>query len=104
MTWYFQNNPEHFKLNFVDLPKELVRDYRLTLDYKEDLELFNEVQKYLDSNSLKATTYNIYKFLDENPEISKINNHITLTYRTDQKLIDTLNRETKIIIKDDDNR
>lgn len=68
------------------------------------MELFNEIQKHLDDNYLKATTYNIYKFLDENPNISKINNHITLTYRTNQKLIDTLNRETKIIIKENDNR
>ena len=28
MTWYFQNNPEYFKLNFVELPKQLKRDYR----------------------------------------------------------------------------
>lgn len=96
MTWYFQNNQEHFKLNFVDLPAELTRDYRLTLDYKEDLQLFNAIQKYLDENSLRATTKNIYKFLDENPDVSKINSHITLTYRTDQKLIDTLNKETRI--------
>lgn len=33
MTWYFRNNSDIFKLNLVDLPSELVRPYRLTLDY-----------------------------------------------------------------------
>ena len=35
-------------------------------------------------------------FLDAHPEISSINSHLTLKYRTDQQLIDTLNRETKM--------
>jgi spore coat polysaccharide biosynthesis protein SpsF (cytidylyltransferase family)/sialic acid synthase SpsE len=46
MTWYFQNNPEYFKLNFVDLPKKWIKDYRLTLDYQEDLDMFNHIEKY----------------------------------------------------------
>jgi spore coat polysaccharide biosynthesis protein SpsF (cytidylyltransferase family)/sialic acid synthase SpsE len=96
MTWYFQNNPDYFKLNFVELPIELIRDYRLTLDYKEDLDLFNIIQKYLDDNSLKENIFNIYKFLDENPNISKINSHLELKYRTDKELINILNRVTKI--------
>lgn len=96
MTWYFQNNPEHFKLNFVELPKHLIRDYRLTLDYKEDLDMFNAIQKHLDDNNLPSTILNIFDFLDNNPEVPKINGHITLKYKTDQSLIDTLNRETKI--------
>ena len=41
MTWYMRNNPEFFSLNILDLPEELVRDYRLTLDYQEDLDMFN---------------------------------------------------------------
>jgi N,N'-diacetyllegionaminate synthase len=40
MTWYFRNNPDHFKLNIVSLPEAYVRNYRLTLDYAEDLEMF----------------------------------------------------------------
>lgn len=96
MTWYFQNNPEHFKLNFVDLPERLIRDYRLTLDYQEDLDMFNVIQKHLDDNKLPSNIESIFDFLDKNPDVAKLNGHITLKYKTDQTLIDTLNKETKI--------
>ena len=96
MTWYFKNNPEFFRLNLVDLPESLVRDYRLILDYQEDLDMFNCIQNYLDENKVKYSIENIFEFLDAHPEISSINSHLTLKYRTDQQLIDTLNRETKM--------
>ena len=96
MTWYFQNNPEHFKLNFVELSPDLVRDYRLTLDYQEDLDVFNAIQKHLDDNKLESNLKNIFDFLDKNSEINALNSHISLKYRTDKKLIDTLNKQTKI--------
>ena len=40
-----------------------------------------------DANTLLITS---------NPNISNINSHILLKYKTDEKLIDTLNRVTKI--------
>ncbi|MFN3754481.1 cytidylyltransferase domain-containing protein [Flavobacterium sp.] len=96
MTWYFMNNQEHFKINLVDLPEALVRSYRLTLDYDEDLVMFNKIHdeqvKQNPDFNLKA----IFKYLDENPEVANINSHIQLKYKTDQALIDTLNEKTKI--------
>jgi N,N'-diacetyllegionaminate synthase len=96
MTWYFQNNAEHFRLHFVDLPKDLVRDYRLTLDYPEDLEMFNKLQDYFEENNLEFSLRKAYEYLDSHPELNLINSHLTLRYKTDQKLISTLNRVTKI--------
>lgn len=96
MTWYFQNNPEHFKLNFISLPPALLRNYRLTLDYQEDLDLFNAIQQYLDENKLPPSIDIIFNYLDQHPGIANLNAHLTLKYKTDQTLIDTLNRETKI--------
>lgn len=96
MTWYFQNNKEHFNVNIVDLPEDLVRNYRLTLDYQEDLDLFNPIDSYLEQHSKDGTTAEIFKYLDENPEIANLNSHIGLKYKTDQELIDTLNKVTKI--------
>lgn len=96
MTWYFQNNKEHFKVNIVDLPVELIRNYRLTLDYQEDLDLFVALDNYLSENNKSGTLSEIFKYLDEHPEIANLNSHITLKYKTDQTLIDTLNRVTKI--------
>lgn len=97
MTWYMQNNHEIFKVELVDLPESMVRDYRLTLDYPEDLQLFNELFKELRLRSLEPTIDHIFSILDANPAISQLNSHLTLLYKTDQALIDKLNKETKII-------
>ena len=96
MTWYFQNNPEYFKLNSVDLPNEWIRDYRLTLDYQEDLDVFNQIESYFKLNNLNFSINELYKFLDENPKVNQLNSHISLVYKTDQDLIKTLNEKTKI--------
>ena len=93
MTWYFQNNPEHFKLNFVELPANLVRDYRLTLDHDEDLQMFNLIHQKLEPH---FGINQIFKLLDENADIVAVNSHITLKYKTDAVLINTLNEKTKI--------
>ena len=37
MTWYMKNNRDIFKVEEVELPDDLVRKYRLTIDYPEDL-------------------------------------------------------------------
>jgi len=98
MTWYFQNNKEHFRVNIVDLPSELVRNYRLTIDYQEDLEMLNMIQDHLDANKNESTLKNLFEYLDANKEVVKINDHIGLKYKTDQKLIQKLNEVTKIKI------
>ena len=38
-----------------------------------------------------------YEYLDENQEIANLNKHITLRYKTDKKLIEKLNKCTKIV-------
>jgi N,N'-diacetyllegionaminate synthase len=96
MTWYFQNNPEYFRLKFFELPNELIRDYRLTLDYPEDLEMFNRLQAYFDQENKPFDIRIAFEFLDNNPEISNMNSHLTLRYKTDSELIDKLNIVTKI--------
>jgi N,N'-diacetyllegionaminate synthase len=96
MTYYFTNNPAHFRINEVELPDHLVRDYRLTLDYEEDLVLFNKIQQYLDTNKLENTLENIYGYLDKHPEVASINKGLEVKYLTDKTLIDTLNKYTTI--------
>lgn len=96
MTWYFQNNADYFHLNFVELPSNLVRDYRLTLDYDEDLLMFNKIEEYFSENNLEFSLERLFDFLDKNNEISSLNSHLTLKYKTDEKLINDLNLYTKI--------
>lgn len=97
MTWYFQNNPECVKINKVKLPDIFVRPYRLTLDYDEDLQLFNAIdQKIKSTGCLDYSLRDVMTFLDENPIVASLNSHLTLKYKTDQSLIDLLNKKTKI--------
>lgn len=96
MTFYFVNNPSYFKLNFIDLPENLVRDYRLTLDYAEDLTMFNHVSNYFISQKVDYDIETLFQYLDNNPEIADINSQCLLTYKTDAKLIALLNEKTTI--------
>ncbi len=95
MSWYFMNNEDYFNINIVDLPKELIRDYRLTLDYKEDLLMFNEIHNALALKNKDFSLRDIFNFLDKNESISQINANISLRYKADKDLIDTLNLKTK---------
>jgi len=96
MTWYMRNNPDVFKVNLVDLPQNLKRDYRLTLDYPEDLEMFSQLYAVLEERNQAPTLPNVCSVLDADPTIPALNEHLSLSYRTDQALIDKLNRLARI--------
>ena len=82
----------------MELPAELVRDYRMTLDHQEDLDMFNAIHKHFsDKGITNFSLRDIYTFLDATPGVSAINSQISVRYKTDADLIATLNRETKII-------
>jgi N,N'-diacetyllegionaminate synthase len=97
MTWYMQNNSDIFKVEIIDLPENLARNYRLTLDYEEDLEILNRIFEELNNRKLSFSTDNVFAILDSSPDIVAINSHLSLKYKTDQALIDMLNKETRII-------
>jgi spore coat polysaccharide biosynthesis protein SpsF (cytidylyltransferase family)/sialic acid synthase SpsE len=96
LTYYFLNNPNHFKLNSVTLPPEFVRDYRLTLDHQEDLDLFNRIESHLDANGIEPTLGHIFGYLDHHPDVASINKHITLKYEVDQELIKKIREHSTI--------
>lgn len=96
MTWYFRNNPDIFKLNIVDLPTEWIRNYRLTLDHKEDLDLFEALFEKLPPSNSGYDLADVLAILDANPALPKLNGHIALKYRTDQTLIAMLNQKTRL--------
>ncbi len=98
MSLYIVNNPEIFDVNIVDLPSHLVRDYRLTLDYQEDLNMFNALFKKLEELHLDGSLQSVFKVLDENPSLVEMNAAMPLAYKTDEKLIALLNEKTRIKI------
>lgn len=95
MTWYFQNNPDYFQLSFVDLPDSLIRDYRLTLDYEEDLTMFSSLLEKAGMG-VDADIEQLFETLDRNPEIAAINRDCAVKYQTDISLINLLNEYTRI--------
>ena len=96
MTWYFRNNPELFHLNIVSLPDEMVRNYRLTLDHPEDLQVFEQILTELGTEPQVYALVDVFALLDSRPDIAALNSHIELKYVVDQDLIAMLNEKTKI--------
>lgn len=96
LTYYFLNNPNHFKLNMVDLPPEFIRDYRLTVDYQEDLDVFNLIEAHLKADNLEPTIHNIFDFLDHNPNVVAMNKNMIMTYEVDQALIKKIKEHSTI--------
>lgn len=96
MTWYMRNNKDIFKVDIIDLPPQYVRDYRLTLDYQEDLDMFEALLAKMEELKLEQNLINVFKVLDEYPEIPKMNGHLTLKYKADKEFIEFLNKVTRI--------
>ena len=62
--------------NVVDLeiPSELQREnYRLTLDYPEDFEMLKCIYAHFGERTYKTPTTDLIHYLDQNPDVVKIN-------------------------------
>ena len=77
---FFLDNPKTFNLNLVSLPKKFTRNFRLTLDYKKDLDMFNEIYKKSKEIKKKLKINNIFYILDKYKYISRINKNLKLLY------------------------
>lgn len=96
MNIYFINNNHIFKNNIVQLPEWMIRKYRLTVDYNQDIIFFKKIYTYFRKEKKKLNLKNILNFLDNNKHVVKINSNLKLKYKTDNKLIIKLLKETKI--------
>ena len=79
VTYFIYTHPELFKVHTYkpnDLKK--IEGLRLTIDKEDDLIICKEVYKKLKEKgkSYKFTLTDIYKIIEENPELLKINKHI----------------------------
>ena len=87
MSYYFKNNPDYFKLNIVTLPEKFVNNFRLTLDYEEDLTLFKEIENQFNYSENNFDTFKLFDFLNENPQIADINKNCEIAYTPDSDLM-----------------
>ena len=89
LEWFLENN-KNFKVNYIKSKYVFNKSMRLTLDYKEDLKLFNIIFKKFDNNC-NFTLQDVLKFLKKNPKYLKINNFLVPKFeKTD------INTELKI--------
>jgi spore coat polysaccharide biosynthesis protein SpsF len=66
----------------IDIPPQYIRpNYRLTLDYPEDFDLIKKIFDHFSEDTYKTSMLNIIKYLDENPQLVKINEHCEELYR-----------------------
>jgi spore coat polysaccharide biosynthesis protein SpsF len=71
-----------FNVIDLDVPPEYIRpDYRLTLDYPEDFEFFKKIFEYFGENISRTSTLDIIRYLDNNPQVVKINKDCQELYR-----------------------
>lgn len=96
MNWYFENNSEAFNVQILSLPDDLSRSYRLTMDYDEDYKLMSGLFDLLAEANLPHTTTNVFKVLDANPKLARLNAGLTVKYHTNQALIAQLQKETRL--------
>ncbi len=96
MSWYFTSNPDVFTIRTVELPASWVRDYRLTLDYDEDAEMFSRLFRRLREEGWAADIDNVFRILDREPSIPALNAKLPLKYRDDTELIRNLRAATTI--------
>lgn len=79
---YFYNNPDLFKVLKIDAPESMYRpDFRLTLDYPEDLAFFKAVFAHFGKDTYKITSSELVQFLDNNPEIVNLNKDCKAMYQ-----------------------
>ena len=67
------DHPERFNVNILQAPKELQRNYRLTVDYPEDFQLMEKIFSHF--KGIPRLKY-VLDFLDDHPEIAKINKNV----------------------------
>lgn len=78
VSLYFYEHPELFRIIHMVAPPNwlLPRDYRIYLDYPEDLVFLREIYRHLEPRFGDGfMAQEIVSFLKENPELSEINRH-----------------------------
>lgn len=95
---YFLNNPSIFTLNNVKAPSDFIKPWRLTLDEKNDLELFKLMFKTLNIKRRPIKFEEVVSFFDQNPQAAKINTGNLVKHKDDLELITKIKDATTIEI------
>lgn len=70
---YFYSNPDLFKVIELPVSENEKRDYRLTVDYPEDFQVFENVFEHFGDKIVETSSENILRFLDNHPDVAQLN-------------------------------
>lgn len=74
-----RENPDKFRIAKIPIEQDLCRpEYRLTVDEAADLELIRRIYEALYKEGNPLDLKQVYAWLDDNPQIAKINRHVVL--------------------------
>ena len=91
VTTYITMQPDIFKIYRVDYKNDYSK-YRFTLDYDDDYKLIKKIFESLYNKHHFFTLENIVDWLEQNPDVLKLNSHI-LPY---QNLIQSFENDAKL--------
>ena len=94
---YFTNNPEYFDIHEMTVPGRFRHpEWRLTLDTREDLDLFELMFSSLGIGREPIAFEQIARFFAERPDAAAMNADIAIKYKSDRKLVEYLKERTTI--------
>ena len=80
LEWYLENS-RNFKVKYIKSPYKFDKSTRLTLDYKEDLVLFDKIFSYFNDKNANFTLKSVIKLLNKRRKLIKINSFLTPKYK-----------------------
>ena len=99
MMWVYFLNTGLFKTEELEnIPEVLQRpEIRMTLDYDDDLKFFKVIFDHFSDNP-SFTLRDVVTYLDDNPEIIKINQYLQ------ERFLDNQRSKTKLVLKKEVNK
>jgi spore coat polysaccharide biosynthesis protein SpsF (cytidylyltransferase family) len=94
LIYYFTNNHNLFQVNEFSAQDKFIKNWRLTFDEPNDLELLCTIYSTLDIKNRSVSFDEIISFFDRYPEASQININNIVKYRDNQDLISYLKNAT----------
>lgn len=98
MMWVYFTDTGLFRTELLENVPDVYRrpEIRMTLDYRDDFRFFEAVISHFSSiGKAEFTLRDIIEYLDENPEVIKINQYLEKQFSENQKA------KTKLVLKED---
>lgn len=95
MMWTYFEDTNMFKLGILNIKDEIYLnpEVRLTLDYQEDFDFFEDIFKQFNNTENDVPLKDVMKYLDKNPQVIQINAGRAKEWRQNQ-----INK-TKLVLK-----